>query len=354
MKIEIDKNYLGKNAYLFKSNYEEITATTNIVIFHHNDADGYCSGFLAHKYFENLGCVNIKTFACNYTTDFNSFYINRGDIVCLLDLSFTKDTFHYLYNLYEKSRKIIWIDHHESSIDLLENSDKLKSLSNDFIIFGLGSRENKISAAMMCYQIFFKNNNPQSAPLFIQFVSDWDTWTHNIKDSIIFNSAISKQMNLKVSNNNYVDYDPNNIWEQLWDENNKYQALLKFDSLIEEARPIVEAERKEQQMYLHSNKIHANLFGYNILACNRRANSLLFGDEYKKYDIVCPFVCKEVNGKIIYVYSLFSNSINCKEIAEKFGGGGHKGAAGFQLKYNIFTTNKFILKLKMLLKIGRI
>ena len=63
------------------------------------------------------------------------------------------------------------------------------------------------------------------------------------------------------------------------------------------------------------------------MVVNRSCNSLIFGDLYNKYPLVATFV---FDGKK-YKYSIYSNdrSVKCNEIAAKFGGGGHAGAAGF-------------------------
>ena len=45
-----------------------------------------------------------------------------------------------------------------------------------------------------------------------------------------------------------------------------------------------------------------------------------------KYDMLIGFSFDGENWK----YSLRSNKINCAAIAEKYGGGGHVGAAGFR------------------------
>lgn len=60
---------------------------------------------------------------------------------------------------------------------------------------------------------------------------------------------------------------------------------------------------------------------------NAKGNSLTFGHKIKEYPICVTFI---FDGEV-YNYSVYSadESISCKEIAERHGGGGHKGAAGF-------------------------
>ena len=60
----------------------------------------------------------------------------------------------------------------------------------------------------------------------------------------------------------------------------------------------------------------------------------MFGKKYYEYPLVVNFA---YNGKG-FSYSLFSSNpeVDCSKIAETFGGGGHKGAAGFFLDKLIF------------------
>ena len=65
----------------------------------------------------------------------------------------------------------------------------------------------------------------------------------------------------------------------------------------------------------------------------------------KKHDIMLPFASHK-NGK--WKLSLYSTKkkINCGEIAKLFGGGGHKGAAGFISEKLPFSISELQKKLK--------
>jgi oligoribonuclease NrnB/cAMP/cGMP phosphodiesterase (DHH superfamily) len=68
--------------------------------------------------------------------------------------------------------------------------------------------------------------------------------------------------------------------------------------------------------------------GYKAIACNAGAvSSQLFDSVANKYDLLIPFV---FDGKK-WTVSLYTkrNHIDVAELAKKYGGGGHKQAAGF-------------------------
>jgi oligoribonuclease NrnB/cAMP/cGMP phosphodiesterase (DHH superfamily) len=72
-----------------------------------------------------------------------------------------------------------------------------------------------------------------------------------------------------------------------------------------------------------------NFEGYKAIACNAGSvSSQLFDIVEEEYDIMMPFV---FNGKK-WTVSLYTKkeNIDVSEIALKYGGGGHRKAAGFQ------------------------
>lgn len=77
---------------------------------------------------------------------------------------------------------------------------------------------------------------------------------------------------------------------------------------------------------------YSSLEGYRVIVCNTPCgNSLVFDSvDSDTYDIMSVFF---FDGKQ-YTVSLYSTKkeIDVSEIAKKHGGGGHKGAAGFQCK----------------------
>lgn len=87
--------------------------------------------------------------------------------------------------------------------------------------------------------------------------------------------------------------------------------------------------------YCKSKGFEATIDGHKCFAVNM---AMMSSDDFiidnpEDYEL---FVGFSFNGKL-WNYSLRSNKVDCSEIAKKFGGGGHKGAAGCN-------TKEFILK----------
>ena len=76
--------------------------------------------------------------------------------------------------------------------------------------------------------------------------------------------------------------------------------------------------------------------GRKVLCKNACGNSFNFLDKIKEYPAVCLFYFNGRTGK--WSHSIYSSdpTFDCAKVCEKYGGGGHKGAAGF-------STNKVIM-----------
>jgi oligoribonuclease NrnB/cAMP/cGMP phosphodiesterase (DHH superfamily) len=70
-------------------------------------------------------------------------------------------------------------------------------------------------------------------------------------------------------------------------------------------------------------------------------NSRLFGEKYDEYDFVCKYAYDGSIDKWRYTfYSKKDSEFDCADVCQKdFNGGGHHGAAGGWLEYNIFDKN---------------
>ena len=70
--------------------------------------------------------------------------------------------------------------------------------------------------------------------------------------------------------------------------------------------------------------------GHRCLAINQKDNSEIFADKRTMYPLCVIF---QTDGKRWY-YTVYSSDphIDCSLIAARYGGGGHKGAAGFVTK----------------------
>ena len=117
----------------------------------------------------------------------------------------------------------------------------------------------------------------------------------------------------------------NTLWKIFYSENNFPHKIL--NEVIHKGITIKSYIDKDNTQYRNAWSYESEIDGHKCLVINRKSNSWIFGDKVKEYPVTMVWA---FNGEK-YSYSIYSidPSIDCSKIAEKFGGGGHKGAAGF-------------------------
>lgn len=281
----------------------------NYYIFHHNDLDGRCAASVVLGYLKNNMGVSdpiIKETDYNHLNELSSLIKGRESIAYLVDLSFTEETYKYLLDLKEKCESIIWIDHHYSSQRLITNHPEIVSLIPGVV-------DIDFCGAYNTFTYLYKN---KEVPLYIRLVDDWDCWKFKLEDTKAFKFGMDS-----------VYHGPESlIWETL---ENKEDLC----SIINKGYTIIEYMNLFYERY-YVNSYERTINGLRACILNLKTDSMAFLDSENKYDLLVAWVFDGYK----FNYSLYSTNpdVNCSEIAERFGGGGHKGAAGFSSKTQVW------------------
>ena len=315
-----------------------------IYIYYHNDHDGIVAAGILYNHIKNdlhsgLDKYEIILIMIDYDQLLNFDHINfeDGDEVYFLDYSFSNDHNKKEFEKLLKRRKgdydVVWIDHHKSSIGLfggyyidgVRNSSLCGAAwtylwvnaADDgiFRTFCNATSEDRSDIFHSCELI----------PKFLKYIDDYDCWKGKYLSTNNFHYGLT------------ISSPKDSIISYLL-EDNKF-ASDKIHDIIETGKEI------QKYLQFENKEYHVNMYGFEYtlpeehggLKCfclNRKGNSLMFGDKINEYDAVIPFFY--VNGK--WKYSIFSNKehIDCSEIAKTYGGGGHKGAAGWVTDKLIF------------------
>lgn len=247
----------------------------------------------------------------DYDKEFPINEISGDEKVYIVDFSFTEKTKEILKEISKRTKNLYWIDHHSSSINLINKYPELNNIK--------GIRDSSNSGAYLTWTYFYGDSN---IPLFVKLVSDYDTWQLKIRESTFFKLGIDG-----------TNYGPlNSIWDILYkDYKNKVNKNLL--DLIKNGEIIKKYLDKSYEEKRLKNSYESKFEGLKALVINEDSNSWVFGEEIKNY----PIVINWVYTKGLYKYSLYTDDINvdCSKLAEKYNGGGHKGAAGFSSKTKI-------------------
>lgn len=272
--------------------------------FYHNDIDGKCAGSIVARVTGNYDKKDYIMY--DYESPIPTELIEDGETVYFVDLSFSVNSVDKLKEIVEKKGcELIWCDHHSSSMDILSKYPEFNKIK--------GIRKEGISGAALTWMYLYKCGF-EDVPKFIQLISDFDCWLFKFKDTMYFKYGLEA-----------VDYDALDIvWNKLVRDKDQHTLL---DQMIQDGKVIDAYVTKEYELYREKYAYEGTLNGYKCLVVNRSCNSLIFGDLINKYPIVAIWA---YNGKN-YKYSLYTTNpdVDCSKIAEQFGGGGHKKAAGF-------------------------
>ena len=281
-----------------------------VVVFHHDDLDGVCAAAVIRKLYPVAVCHSIS-----YGGVLPIDTLEPDTALFIVD--FTPETEADWQRIMGKTNNVTWIDHHQKNIEKYNFYNMaLKGLRVD----------TKPSGALATWQFLFPDKPVHDA---VTYTSDYDTWTYDFGEHTKRFEAGMSALNSSPDSKLWIDLLSDDVITRTTTMN----LVLDTGNIIVEHRKIT--NKKIVEKYGFSCEFE----GYKVLACNApTANSILFDSVFDKaeYDILSVFAS---NGKkvMISLYSEKSN-INCADIASKYGGGGHPGAAGFQIESIPFTN----------------
>ena len=280
-----------------------------MLCIHHTDLDGRAAASVVARYEK---CFDEgRFFAYNYTENFPFSKIKENEKVYIVDCSISSKNLEQFNNLLEKTKNVIWIDHHMTSLEIIENNAEFKANPNFFV-------NKKYSGAALTY-MFLYNKEFDDIPMYLKMISDYDTWQFNFgKVTEYFKCYLDS-----------VDHSP---FSRIWDEIS--HSITPDDDIrnrVNAGLSIRNYMKMHYSDYLNKNGYEATIEGYKALVVNHDGNSWIFGNKMNEYDICAKWF---FDGNV-YRYTLFTNSadIDVLKIAKKFNGGGHMKAASFTLNY---------------------
>lgn len=268
--------------------------------------DGKCAGAIVARATGNYDENDYIVY--DYSKPIPTESIGEGETVYFVDLSFSVNTIDKLKEIIEQKKcDLIWCDHHSSSMEILKTYPEYNNIK--------GIRREGISGAALTWMYFYGCEFDE-IPQFVKYVSDFDCWKFEFEDSLYFKYAVEAK-----------DHDALDIiWNKLVRDANDSKTP-RLHEMVEKGKTISKYVKKEYKAYREAYAYESRIDGIKCLVVNRSCNSLVFGDLIEDYPIVAIWA---FNGDI-YKYSLYSDKpdIDVSKIAERYGGGGHKGAAGF-------------------------
>ena len=281
----------------------------SLIIFHSADFDGLASAAIANKFVSGYKhSKGEKVFhGMNYGDEFPWEEAEQCDYIYMMD--FALQPFSDMIKLAAMPAKFIWIDHHKSSI---ENNAEFHG--DDFIDTVI--LDTKQSGCELTWA-YFSNKQLPAAVLMLGRYDIWDKGRSDWEEMILpFQYGMRSRI---------FSYDARE-WEILLSDD----ALALLKRIGDDGLTIMQYEKVQSAKYINAYAYETSLNGHKALAVNKGfTNSQLFEgyDGYEDYDLWITHIMMP-NGK--WTVSLYSQTVDCSAIAKLYGGGGHKGASGFQ------------------------
>lgn len=284
-----------------------------MITFHHNDADGRASAAIAKRWFYENSQERRIFVEMDYSKPFSDNIvenIQKTDTVVIVDFSFPLNAMKEIEAATD--RRIIWCDHHQTAKDYNYDYDGYRDFND------------KSQAGCECTWKYFYPNAP--VPTWIRILGDYDCWRMKEPEA-----CRPFYEGLKLENQSIEGF--NTIWDQLLDD-----ATGKiFNQIVSNGIAAIKYRDNYCSAICKDFGYETEIDGVKAYALNiQRFGSLGFGELFDNYPICLAYIH---NGDDYYV-SLYSQTVNVADIAKKYGGGGHKGAAGFRTKVLPFGKKK--------------
>lgn len=273
-----------------------------LIIYHDNCIDGFTAAWAAHKVLKKGTWESIELHAGQYGRNPPYDQLDSNTTVVIVDFSYRKAT---LEDIALNCAQLTVLDHHKTAQEDLATF----AMSNATVVFDMNR-----SGAGLAWDYFMPG---EPRPSIIDLVEDRDLWKFKLADSKPFHE--------------YVMMMPRDLvlWNQLSID---LANLENYANIMYVGRKLLEYQESAINKILKAGKMPIIIDGISGLACNcpgifaSDAGHLLANESGTFGATWSEAVDKTVK------FSLRSNGdFDVSAIAKKFGGGGHKNAAGFEL-----------------------
>jgi len=271
-------------------------SSVDCVIYHADCTDGFGAAYSAWKLLGNRA----EYHACKHGTSPPDV---KGKTVVVLDFAFNNAT---TKKMIEESESLLVIDHHKSAMV------ELHDISNTHF-------DMTKSGAMLSWEFFHPGKEP---PKFIRYIQDRDLWAWELEYSKEFSAAFDM-----------VPFE--------FEEFEKFEDDSVFDDAVKRGSYILAYSKTVVKKVCEKAQLR-KFDGKEVLVVNASHWMSEIGSRLAPdCDFAMIWYWDHEARETKVSLRAFHETVDVSEIAKRFGGGGHKKAAGFQLPINKHVEDVF-------------
>lgn len=274
---------------------------TPIVFYHRADFDGIASAAIVKRKYPE---AELQPY--DYGDDIDDGYLEGRDIV-LVDCSFEPETMQLVADY---ATSFVWIDHHKSAIEGVAASGATYD----------GLQEIGQAGCELTWRYFMGGEMPRV----IYLLGRYDVFDLEADPKVLpFQYGMRSMAETE---------DPTSgIWDGLLQTTKA--AVAAVDAICKRGTVCFEYQQVQDEKAVKALSFTVELDGHVGIACNAAGKgSLLFESVFDKesMQLMIPFFMDKTGRWRVSLYSPQDGGVDCSEIAKKYGGGGHRNAAGFE------------------------
>ena len=283
-----------------------------MICYHHNDLDGRCGAAIVLKKYPECSMREI-----DYKDDPDfSKEVELEEEVFIVDFSFTPEKMDELLTI-TGEESITWIDHHETVKDYkyeclpIEMKDGIKERwAIEFKGLRDFSQECKKSGCELTWEYLFPS---EPTPEAVRLIGDYDCWRFDTREE-----TINFQFGMRSEHT-----DPRSVvWRAVFDGGNTL-------SRVQDTGKAVVNYKTNTSRKIMQNGYNIAFEGHTCFVVNTPGIDSGMFDLHESKEEYGFFISWVYLGHQYRVSLKSINQINVAKIAQKYDGGGHKGAAGF-------------------------
>ncbi len=283
----------------------------NLMISHDKCHDGYgaVASMLTYCDDHELPVPELGWFQYNQYDIEDVVKLVKGKVVFIGDFSFKEEEYKLLM---ESAELILTVDHHKTPY-----LDAVGEYDNTYFDM------NK-AGALLTWEFLFPKTE---APMIIKLVSDRDIYEFKYG----MNTKATYQLLVKENEPN----DPSKVLDYIDNEVSLVEDFTKYVPEVEQYEKAMNRRAEQAEEYTIKG---TKLFGLNYTS---KASDLLNIVSKNNNTPSLSYFVK--NNEIVFSLRNTVPGMDVEAIAKQFGGGGHKNAAGFTLKFKDMDLEEFFI-----------